>query len=65
MSSNEWKLIKELSIDHKASDDFEQKRITENGGKIYQYIFFKFRGLSLEIVTLIFQYFMKANSILL
>lgn len=41
MSSNEGKLIKELSIDHKASDDFEQKRITENGGKIYQYIFFK------------------------
>ncbi len=40
MSSNEGKLIKELSIDHKASDDFEQKRITENGGKIYQYIFF-------------------------
>lgn len=40
MSSNEGKFIKELSIDHKASDDFEQKRITENGGKIYQYILF-------------------------
>jgi len=36
MSSNEGKIIKELSLDHKASDDFEQKRITENGGKIYQ-----------------------------
>ena len=36
MSSSEGKLIKELSIDHKASDDFEQKRITDVGGKIYQ-----------------------------
>ena len=36
MSSNEGKIIKELSIDHKASDEFEQKRITDIGGKIYQ-----------------------------
>ena len=43
MSSNEGKIIKELSLDHKASDDFEQKRIIENGGKIYQYIFFNFK----------------------
>ena len=64
MSSNEGKIIKDLSIDHKASDEFEQKRITENGGKIYQYIFKKILGQSLEIVILTFQYFMKANIIL-
>lgn len=43
MSSNEGKIIKELSLDHKASDEFEQKRIIENGGKIYQYILFNFK----------------------
>lgn len=28
--------MSELSIDHKPSDDYEQKRVTEHGGKIYQ-----------------------------
>lgn len=38
MSCRRGKVIQELSLDHKASDEFEQKRIIENGGKIYQYI---------------------------
>jgi hypothetical protein len=38
MSCHRGKVIQELSLDHKASDEFEQKRIIENGGKIYQYI---------------------------
>lgn len=37
MSSKEGKIIKELSLDHKASDEFEQKRIIDNNGRIYQY----------------------------
>lgn len=38
MSSRRGQLIRELSMDHKASEDFEQKRITEAGGRIYQYL---------------------------
>jgi serine/threonine protein phosphatase PrpC len=38
LSTRRGQLIRELSIDHKASDEFEQKRIIEAGGKIYQYI---------------------------
>lgn len=37
MSSRRGQLIRELSLDHKASDEFEQKRIIEAGGRIYQY----------------------------
>jgi serine/threonine protein phosphatase PrpC len=36
MSVRRGSIIKALSIDHKASDEFEQKRIIDNGGKIYQ-----------------------------
>ena len=36
MSSNGGKRVSELSIDHKPSDDYEQKRIIDSGGKIYQ-----------------------------
>jgi protein phosphatase PTC2/3 len=36
MSSRRGKLIRELSMDHKASEEFEQKRIIEAGGRIYQ-----------------------------
>ena len=36
MSLRNGEMVNELSIDHKASDDFEQKRIYEAGGKIYQ-----------------------------
>jgi protein phosphatase 2C family protein 2/3 len=38
MSTRRGQLIRELSIDHKASDDFEQKRIVDVGGRIYQYL---------------------------
>lgn len=31
-----------LSNDHKPNDDNEQKRITEAGGKIYQYAYYSF-----------------------
>lgn len=37
MSSNYGEKITELSLDHKASDEFEQKRIFDAGGRIYQY----------------------------
>lgn len=37
MSSRHGQLVRELSMDHKASDEFEQKRILEAGGRIYQY----------------------------
>lgn len=36
MSSKYGEIISELSIDHKASCEFEQKRIFDAGGKIYQ-----------------------------
>lgn len=36
MSSRRGQIVRELSIDHKASDEYEQKRITEAGGRIYQ-----------------------------
>ena len=37
LSSRRGQLVRELSLDHKASEDFEQKRIIEAGGRIYQY----------------------------
>jgi serine/threonine protein phosphatase PrpC len=36
MSADGGNYIVELSRDHKPNDELEQKRITENGGKIYQ-----------------------------
>lgn len=36
MSSKFGDVISELSIDHKASCEYEQKRIYDAGGKIYQ-----------------------------
>lgn len=36
MSSKFGEIVSELSIDHKASDEYEQKRIFDAGGKIYQ-----------------------------
>ena len=36
MSTHQGNKIAELSIDHKASDEYEQKRIYDAGGKIYQ-----------------------------
>lgn len=37
MSSFQGDRISELSLDHKPSDEYEQKRILDAGGKIYQY----------------------------
>lgn len=36
MSSKKGEIINELSIDHKACCEYEQKRIFDAGGKIYQ-----------------------------
>ena len=36
MSSDEGAKITPLSRDHRPTDDEEQRRITNNGGKIYQ-----------------------------
>lgn len=36
MSSRRGQIIRELSLDHKASEEYEQKRIIEGGGRIYQ-----------------------------
>lgn len=37
MSSFAGDRVSELSLDHKPSDEYEQKRILDAGGKIYQY----------------------------
>ena len=36
MSSCRGARVSELSIDHKPTDQYEQKRVMECGGKIYQ-----------------------------
>lgn len=36
MSSRQGEVVSELSIDHKASCEYEQKRIMDAGGRIYQ-----------------------------
>ena len=40
MSCNSGERITQLSLDHKASDEYEQKRIFDAGGRIYQYFNF-------------------------
>jgi serine/threonine protein phosphatase PrpC len=39
MSADKGRKIYELSRDHKPSEEFEQIRIAEGGGKVYQYVY--------------------------